>query len=425
MKKSLKLIISLCFAVVAGLAVAEPIYIRQVPKGTGGEFMSRFVARDYHIIVSRRPSRVFLRQIVTQVVRGKALYVLEARNYRYPPQRGEIGRIDTFIFLVLDEPEDGSLPAPYNEGDDHLEKATDSSSFSWSRRAQGGSFSQQPLAEKFVIDADYLRFKLEQFSGEKPIRRESGDLYLSERKTSASRKLARDFLAAEYQAMGYVVTIQEYSSGHNKGANLIAERKGENPRGVVIVGAHYDTVGTRGADDDGSGTIAALTIARAMSHYRFDHTVRFLAFDQEELGLVGSEAYVKQLTKAGGQPILGVIGMDVVGYDSDNDGMIHVIDCNENTSEQLAALVMSTLSAQGLGLTRADYCTGRSDHASFWRADIPAVLISENYFAGDPNPCMHKSCDTIQNINFDYMANITRLAGASAAALLVPANIHR
>jgi len=59
--------------------------------------------------------------------------------------------------------------------------------------------------------------------------------------------------------------------------------------------ARYDcTSGSLGADDDGSGVAAVLASASIMSHYAFNHTIRFIAFSGEEVGTYGSFTYAKE-----------------------------------------------------------------------------------------------------------------------------------
>jgi Zn-dependent M28 family amino/carboxypeptidase len=80
--------------------------------------------------------------------------------------------------------------------------------------------------------------------------------------------------------------------------NVIAEIPGcSDPERVVLIGAHFDghDIG-QGALDDGAGAVTVLEVARALARYpgRFGATLRFVCFATEELGLIGSQAYVTQ-----------------------------------------------------------------------------------------------------------------------------------
>src|SRR6185503_3075858 len=80
------------------------------------------------------------------------------------------------------------------------------------------------------------------------------------------------------------------------GVNLIAELPGEDREAIVIV-AHHDTVnGSPGADDNGSGVVALLELARLLAGRRFRQTVVLASPDFEEIGLLGSAELVPWLT---------------------------------------------------------------------------------------------------------------------------------
>ncbi len=97
----------------------------------------------------------------------------------------------------------------------------------------------------------------------------------------------------------------------------------------------------------------------------------------------------------------------MMGYHSRSDGAFHVIDCDKPTSMAIAQEIKNAIVSSNLPLVVAKTCTDRSDHASFWRAKIPAVVISENFFGGDADPCYHKKCDIVdERLNYEYMQNI-------------------
>jgi Zn-dependent M28 family amino/carboxypeptidase len=86
-------------------------------------------------------------------------------------------------------------------------------------------------------------------------------------------------------------TVEESSSW-----NVVGEIPGQLPlQRVIVIGAHFDghDIG-QGALDDGAGTVTVLEIARTLARYRgrFGATLRFVCFAIEELGLIGSQAYV-------------------------------------------------------------------------------------------------------------------------------------
>jgi Peptidase family M28/PA domain len=92
--------------------------------------------------------------------------------------------------------------------------------------------------------------------------------------------------------------------------NVIAESKGGDPNHVVVVDAHLDAIFGAGMLDNGSGSMAILDIAQMMKNVTPQNKLRFIWFGGEELGLLGSEFYVNNLTPTQASHI---------GYDLDAD----------------------------------------------------------------------------------------------------------
>lgn len=270
------------------------------------------------------------------------------------------------------------------------------------------------------IDEQYLKTKLELLSGS--IATSSGDI-ISERRTTRKKTIALDFLTREFEALGFVVTRQKLrTSGFPRGEviNLIAEKKSTHPDAkTVILTAHYDSVGNAGANDNGSGTIGTLAIAKTLSKQTFKHTLKIVAFDKEESGLKGSKAYVKALSATEKSNIIGNINFEMMGTNSRGDGAFHIIDCDRADSKHLTKALTETIRDQNIPIVNNPGCTDRSDHASFWKAGIPAVVISENFFGGDSDRCYHKKCDIVdERLNFSYMKNITHTVYGAIVKLL-------
>lgn len=222
----------------------------------------------------------------------------------------------------------------------------------------------------------------------------------NDRKDNNNLNIARQFLKSEYEQLGFEVRLETFGSG----TNFVAEKKGTSGK-VLILSSHIDTVRCKGANDNGTGTIGLLAVARELAKSNFTHTVRILGFDKEENGLVGSDAYVATLQNK--SAIIGNINFEMMGVNSRKDGAFHVIDCNRSDSMFLSGQIKNSISGLGLPLAVVKACTDRSDHASFWRHKLPAVVISENFFGGDADPCYHAKCDIVdQRLNYNYMGNI-------------------
>jgi hypothetical protein len=262
-----------------------------------------------------------------------------------------------------------------------------------------------------------LRDWTARLSGASPVAIEGRSVLLRERFSPAARRDARLFLRAEYERLGYAVSEHPYATG----VNLIAEREGQDDH-VVIVGAHYDTVSAAvaGADDDASGVVAGLAVARALAGCALGHGLRFLAFDEEERGLRGSRAYAGSLQRAGVAPrVIANINLEMLGYDSNDDGRALLVDCDRPDTAFVSALILESVTTLGLDLSFRKFCTRASDHTAFWEINRPAVVIAEEFFlpGADRNPCYHRACDVIGSMNFDYMAKLTALVTTVTARL--------
>jgi hypothetical protein len=230
------------------------------------------------------------------------------------------------------------------------------------------------------------------------------------RKTKKDLDTSRAFLVSEYKALGFATELHPFGSG----TNFIAEKKGTlNPEKILILSSHIDTVGNKGANDNGTGTIGVMAVAKELAKSNYPYTIRVLGFDREENGLKGSDAYVAALPDK--KNIIGDINFEMMGFHQKNDGGFHVIDCAKpffrNVTKQnsvfLSDGIKKSIETLGLDLTVVKTCTNRSDHASFWRHNIPAIVISENFFGGDADPCYHASCDVVDDrLNYEYMGKI-------------------
>jgi hypothetical protein len=89
--------------------------------------------------------------------------------------------------------------------------------------------------------------------------------------------------------------------------NVIAESKGGDPNHVLVVDAHLDAIFGAGMLDNGSGSVTILNIAEKMKNVNPRNKLRFIWFGGEELGLLGSQFYVDNLSK----PELNKIGYDL------------------------------------------------------------------------------------------------------------------
>jgi hypothetical protein len=176
-----------------------------------------------------------------------------------------------------------------------------------------------------------------------------------------------------------------------------------------------------GADDNGSGSVAVLMAAKRLAPYHFTHTIRFVLFTGEEQGLHGSAAYATD-RQALGEEIRGVVNLDMIGYDSDEQPIIDLYaHSNITDSLTLTHIFSDVVGLYDLNLIphRFDSSGGfplqNSDQWSFLQQGYPAFLTIEDM--DDFTPYYHKVTDRLSTLNLDYYADFTRAAIATIAHL--------
>lgn len=181
--------------------------------------------------------------------------------------------------------------------------------------------------------------------------------------------------------------------------NVVATQFGTKyPDSYYVIGAHYDTLGTPGADDNASGVAGVMEIARIFSNYETEYTIKYMAFDMEEEGLYGSEAYANDHVA---DDIRGMISLDMIAYQGGLHGCI--LESVYSLSYSFRLSVRSAVQQYGNGLAitlAAGY--GGSDHAPFEEVGHPACLLIEGNYSS--NPCYHQDCDAVETLDYiDYV----------------------
>lgn len=231
---------------------------------------------------------------------------------------------------------------------------------------------------------------------------------------SPSNAKATDFIFEKFLEYGYTPEIQNFSG--TRGENVIATKTGTKyPEKEFIICGHYDNMPSGatapGADDNASGTVAVLEAARILSAFDFDYTIRFAAWDEEEIGLVGSYAYAQRAAEQG-QQIVGVLNLDMIAWDSNND-FVYTIATDE-LSQIFTNDFISTTALYQPQFSHNYYYTTASDHASFWDFGYPAMLAIEDWY--DFNAYYHTTNDDIPILNMDYYVAFVRASIANLAA---------
>lgn len=199
--------------------------------------------------------------------------------------------------------------------------------------------------------------------------------------------------------------------------NVIGIQKGNFDQ-YVVVEAHLDSVGKKfaGADDNASGIAGLLEIMRIASTLNGDKGIIFFATNGEESGLLGSKTFVANAKKTGLINKLSfVINMDMIAYNKNGQVDIETDKKFEDVAKWYATIFATYTTLK----TNISMPAWGSDHVPFLRAGIPGVLTIEHW--STRNPCYHKACDTLDNLNFNYTTEIVK---ANLAALLIKISIQ-
>ncbi|MBE8967760.1 M28 family peptidase [Nostocales cyanobacterium LEGE 12452] len=266
-----------------------------------------------------------------------------------------------------------------------------------------------------------------------------------QRYTTKERSLTRTYITAELKKFGWKPKLEKFSDG----VNIFAERPGTNKAAkAILVAAHYDTVASSpGADDNASGVAVVLEVARLLGSRSTPRTLQLAFFDQEEAGLLGSQAFVSKTARL--QNLGGAIVMDMVGYacytpgcqkypaglpvtpPSDKGDFLVVVGDTEHLSllnafqnsqnipstalnKQESMPAVLTLPIPFKGLLTPD--TLRSDHAPFWYQGVGAVLVTDT--ANLRTPHYHKPSDVPATIERSFFTGAAQIVVNATSALL-------
>ena len=264
------------------------------------------------------------------------------------------------------------------------------------------------------------------------VQRLAGDI--GERNMFHPQALSRAaaYIEQTWQIQGYSVERQEYQTRGETIANLAVSRAGTDPlAGIIVVGAHYDSVvGSPGANDNGTGVAALLEIARQLTARKLCRTVHLVAFVNEEppffkTASMGSRVYAK-MARARGDDIRAMLCLETIGYYSDAPDSQHypplfnlfypergnfigfVSDFRSRSllKQAVAAFrVASDFPVEYLSTFSFIPGVDWSDHWSFWREDIPAVMVTDT--APYRYPYYHTSLDTVDKVSYPQLARVT------------------
>lgn len=232
------------------------------------------------------------------------------------------------------------------------------------------------------------------------------------------------------------------------GVNVVAVKDGETSDAVVVV-AHHDTVTrTGGADDNGSGIVALMELARLLGPVPLRRSLVLAAVDHEELGFLGARQLVRELS--GERPVVGAFVLEMLAYTDSTPGsqrlpggigavyrqQVRKVGARGFRGDFIAVLYeksarrLATSFAEHLNYLAGPSATvllraptdlpalgwllertvpfvrdfARSDHVAFWETGIPAVQITDT--ANFRNPHYHEPSDLPDTLDYGRLADV-------------------
>ena len=280
--------------------------------------------------------------------------------------------------------------------------------------AQLAIYSQSAIVQSVINETnlDSLIFFVEELSGEVQTTI-GGSPYtiLSRHKNQPSNNKAADYIKQKLDSYGLATFNQSWSS---TGRNVYGVQTGtEFPNQKYIICAHYDDMPSGsiapGADDNASGTAAVIEAARILSNYSFPFTIIYALWDEEEQGLVGSDYFATQAANQN-DSILGVINLDMIAWDSNNNDVAEIHTRSVGSSYEIKDKMVEVNTTYNIGMVLQidDPGTTASDHASFWSNGYGAILLIEDW--QDFNAYYHTVNDLVQYFNQPYYHKMAKLA---------------
>ncbi len=211
------------------------------------------------------------------------------------------------------------------------------------------------------------------------------------------------------------------------GMNVIGRIPGTDPElgtEAIVIGAHYDHLGTdgmggldpqakhrlwNGADDNASGTSGVIELAEhfALAQRKPKRTLIFIAFAGEELGLLGSRAYVKS-PAVPLKDTIAMVNMDMIGRSK--DGRLSV--GGTGTCEPFDAIVTRAIGNSGLTVRKNPSGFAPSDNLSFNQVKIPTLFL----FTG-MHPDYHRTTDDWDKLNYADQQRVVDFAAEVLAGI--------
>lgn len=175
-----------------------------------------------------------------------------------------------------------------------------------------------------------------------------------------------------------------------EGENLVIRKKGNSDE-MIIIGAHYDKVKDGcGAIDNWTGIVIIANLYKTLSQFSTNKSYKFVAFDKEEAGLLGSKAMVKAIPKENYPQFCSMVNIDSFGFAAPQSP-------SNMANSKMIKLAKETAKEMKIDFADAAIGDADADSSSFLDKKIPAITFDG--LSGNWQKFLHTSNDKIENIN--------------------------
>ena len=243
---------------------------------------------------------------------------------------------------------------------------------------------------------------------------------------TAGNVSAANYIHQTFSGFGLSTDYHTFTHNGSTYSNVVGTLLGSrDPDQVYIIGAHFDStsnnpqVNAPGADDNASGVAGVLEIASVLSRFTFDSTIRFITFNLEELGLIGSQIYAADAQSRGDQ-IQAMINLDMIGYTGGDRNEDLELFGDNWLIDRIAYFAGQYTN---LPIEKHYGNVGGSDHYYFHSSLYPgsssllAVEDTPGEIHGGSNPYYHKTTDRSGNLDFNFAINTTVISALTLAEL--------
>jgi len=273
-------------------------------------------------------------------------------------------------------------------------------------------FAQHAIVQQIAqqVNQDSLVTYVKQLTGLLPI---GSDIIKTRYRGTTGNTQTEEFIKQKLTSWGVAFDEVIFSS---TGKNIIAKIPGRRTDRVMMMGAHFDAVGTAnpditvfypGADDNASGTAALLEAARVCAQYQFPVSLHLAFWDEEEQNLVGSKYTAPDYMNK----LVGYINHDMIGWSLNNDSVVEIHTASSGHSIELAQRVINIMNLYNVPLKPKLMNPGNpnTDHGAFWQNNLTAVGINEIYDGPLMNPHWHRPSDSLATMNIPYFVSVAKL----------------